>query len=404
MAGEERSRSRVEGPEIQDLTWVDSSTGNPEGTVPCTMHTKTESMDDVVIPDFHRRSQNGEIFNNPCEYTKYVSTANGGGSYQAYDINEVPVQHAEGGSVTLALAAYHGISTRVIHTLDPGQGDLAIQSARSKALSYIDSTPYAFLEDSLEIRETLRFLRNPLNGLRKLSRSFNKEVRKHKIRKRADAIADVWLEYRFAASPLLRSSMQIYDALQDKTWKRPQRRTARGNSDVSNSGARLYESANGKHFFLDSRWEMKYEARAGILYEVSNPVRDLNFKTGMRMKDIPEGLWAITPYSFMIDRVVDISGGIRAITNLLDPNLSILSAWTTKKSESKTIDRASHQEHPSVRVDITGDPVETREFEYQRDPWSPSISDVLPPSDLKGLVSDSTKILDLLALIYRNFR
>lgn len=400
----ERTRSRAEGPVLEDLTWLDASSGEPEGTVECTMHTKIEQMDDVVTDNYHSRSENGEIINNPCVYTLYQSTATGGGSYLAYDAQGNPAQTSTGGSVTLALCSYHNVPARQLLTIGAGAKDLAVESARAKAISHVDSTPYAFLEDTLEVRETLRFLRNPLEGLRKLSRSFDREVRSRRdLGTRLDAISDVYLQYRFAASPLVKSAFEIYDSLADDNWKRPKRRTARGFSEASRQGAELAESANNKGYFLDSRREVTYKVAAGILYEVNNPLRDVNFKTGMRFKDVPEGIWAVMPYSFMIDRIVDISGGIRGLTNLLDPNVTILSGWTTKRSESTTVDRASHQEHPTVQVDITGDPVQTREFGYERTPWSPSTSDAVPPSDLRGLVADTTKILDLAALIYRNF-
>lgn len=400
-----RTRTRAEGPVIEDLNWISAVSGANQGHVQCTMHDKLELMEDVVTDNYFRRSKDGEIINNPCEYTVRSSTASGGGSYLAYDTAGNPAQLSQGGSVTLALCAYHNVYAREILTFGSDRADILVGLAKAKALSYVDSTPYAFLEDALEVRETLRFLRSPFKSLRSLSRQFRKSLRsfdKRTPRKLADAISDAWLEYRFAAAPLVRSAMSVHDALADKTMTRPLRLTARGFSKDGRTDRLLIESANGKGFFLDSDREIQFQARAGILYEVGNPLVDFNFKAGLRLKDVPEGLWAVMPYSFMIDRVLDISGAIRGLTALLDPSVTILAGWTTTKSDARTTDRASHQEHPTVRVDITGDPVVTKEFGYSRTPWSPSMSDVLGTPEMVGLVSDATRIGDLAALILSN--
>lgn len=133
-------------------------------------------------------------------------------------------------------------------------------------------------------------------------------------------------------------------------------------------------------------------------------MRDIFFKLGLRLKDVPEGIWAVVPYSFMIDRAIDISSSIRALTNLLDPSVRILAGWVVEHNESKTSSQLLTVTHSVYTYEIGADSQEQGSFAYTRTPWVPTVFDAIPEFDISGLVDDVTKVADLLALVYRNFR
>jgi hypothetical protein len=217
---------------------------NWDGTVytyPYVEESTVGSMTDYVTEGFREKIRNGDIINNPCVFTK--TTVDVGPSASIYSRWETSnptniVWKSNTGSMT---ALYMGIKIPLnegsFYTgakLSQDDIDDLVSIAKSKCLAHVDNTPWDFLEDALEIRETLRFLRHPLLALDEVAKSFTKDKRKIlwtvKDKKRqAKAIANLWNQYRFAAAPLLRSILNIYEAmtLSDQEL-RPPRRSAHG--------------------------------------------------------------------------------------------------------------------------------------------------------------------------------
>jgi hypothetical protein len=144
--------------------------------------------------------------------------------------------------------------------------------------------------------------------------------------------------------------------------------------------------------------------RAGILYEVSNPVVNFQYKYGLRFKDIPTTLWAVLPLSFMVDRFVNISNFFGGATNLLDPNVKILGAWVTSKRERLQSIGVRSISESGYTSTIVPDDIVDKTFLYAREVWEPSLVDAIPSLDIKGLVNSSAKVTDLLALVIQNFK
>lgn len=369
-----------------------------------TLSAKSEVMDDEVVPNFRRRIARGEVINNHCSYVVESSTA-GGGSYTAINALGETVYVGSGGSQTLYHKGLHPSCSLGSKPVSVNVDNL-FQAAKMNAIANIDSTPYAMMEDAFEIRETLRFLRKPLGSLSKLSKSYRKAVKQRNgfkaknVKELLKDASDVWLQYRFAATPLVRSAMDIHESLTTAKRKYPKRLVARGFSDdeeIIISEPRCFFSADQYDDFRHTSTRTN-EIKAGILYQVSNPLRDVRFRYGMRAKDVPETLWAIMPYSFMVDRVVDISGSIRSLTNLLDPNVEILAGWVTEKETLESKLQHISETLPGWTLVIVGDEVVEQEFTYSRTVWSPGASDAMPTFDIKGLVSDAKYITDLCAL------
>lgn len=407
---QKRARTRVRnlGPVTADCTrYVNGSPTNVFSTI---TYKSDEVIDDYVVPNFQAQIRAGNIINNPMTYVKDTLSPTLGGVFNVlqngvrYELRSGsnPSSMTEG--MYKALGSYPQYQgTYVDPPLRPEAA--MIDSAKFKALSYLDKTPYSFAEDVAEMRDTARFLKNPFSSLRQLGKEFQKDLKtsskKSKTKDRAQLIADAWTEYRFAASPLVRSANDALESIFQHT-RRPPRRTARGITEFKDS---LESSIQGTAYVWDRSWEIESVEKAGILYEVTNPVNDWRFKYGLRFKDIPETMWAIMPYSFMVDRVSNISGAIRGFTNFIDPRVKILAAWSTEKSTyRKSLSFIDYVSAGVTEKTITPDRYWVEQFIYNRQPWSPSVLDIKPGFNLGGLTEDLTKTADLAALILQRFK
>jgi hypothetical protein len=84
MMTNSRHREKTEGPVYGEHHVYHGTveTGNPQ----VLMYSKVKSMDDHVVPDFHRRVASGEIINNPVDYTEHTIKADGGGGETSYNL------------------------------------------------------------------------------------------------------------------------------------------------------------------------------------------------------------------------------------------------------------------------------------------------------------------------------
>jgi hypothetical protein len=364
-------------------------------------------MDDTVTPDFLTKINAGEIVNNPCTYVK-DSIKNVGTGHQKWN-RGTRVYESKGHVTAMNLLRIPGYMV--------GKAPVPVlvfdnaSDSRLTAMSNLDKTPYAFAEDLGEIGETVRFLRNPLGSIRRLGNTFSQDVKNFQRAKRkgispyynvAEAIAEVYLQYRFALSPLVRSINDALMSLIDNV-KPPDRRTARGFSE-SEGTEKLLRTAAGHQ---SEAWtNLSVLARSGILYEVTNPVNNWRYKYGLRFKDIPDTSWQLLPYSFMVDRMFNFSQAIRGLTSFLDPNVKILTAWTTTLSTTEKARQYNVFQSPivtSISASVPDVYVETN-FTYHREPWEPGMSDLVPGFYPKALVNSVTKVADLAALCLRLFK
>jgi hypothetical protein len=372
----------------------------------------SEEMWDTVTPNYKQRIAAGEIINNACTYTKSEHSRSGDG-YSHHTKTGGGTIYEQTGDVSQVRTLY--LSDGVWDGLDPPIVEDQTKRAKLLAIANIDSTPYAFGEDAGEIRETIKFLTNPMSSLLKLSRSFKKKKTKSGIKGkekfsprnaaqtaqyRSKLLAETWLEYRFAASPLVRSLMDGLEAYSSTLETLPPRLSARGKAiDTDKVSGDLVN--NGYTFERDRT--RTFNNKASILYEVSNPIYDWKYRYGFRAKDLPTTLWQLLPYSFMIDRLFDVTHFCQGVINLTDPNVKILSACSRVKEDWEDNYRCSNMVASGWSILMSGEIVTEKYFRYNRIPWSPSYSDTVPSITLDELVNSATKLLDLTALVYLNF-
>lgn len=421
-----RTRSRSEGPDQHKL--IKTHNGSPFASYTSTAHSQNEVISDIVTENYEAKIRSGAIINNPCKYVKTLHSESSG----SYIANRVSVSEdftTSGGSVTAYHRSLHsGVGYLVSPLISSEQTYQLEREAKFHALSQIDTTPYAFGEDLGEVAETLKFLRSPFSSLLKLGRTFERDVyraskkkaRKRKLTRREEAsrlfnntvyrgevLASAWSEYRFAAAPLLRSAMDVVEAV---SWHEgitlPQRFTARGFAEDANTASdQLQANFNSTTFDVFKRsTSHEVKVSAGILYEVSNPLQNVQWRLGLRVRDIPPTLWELLPLSFMVDRVIDIRRTLVGLINLSVPSVRVRAGWVTTRSDSiKTLSLVA-ETVPDYVVTVNPDVQSETEFTYWRETWRPSAFDAVPQIKLRRLVDDITKTVDLVALTLNSLR
>lgn len=405
-----RSRSIIDPVKMGTIAQIRN--GNPTGLQRThVIDSYVKSCEDDVVPGFSKKIKRGQYINNPCVIVESTETVDGSGSITSTSGGTKFISSGDGSISKFSLTAWAQGSPPVFFENTVDWPSIRSQM-QLQALSRIDKTPYGFMEDLGEIGETVRFLRNPTQSLFNLSAAFKKRAYRDKIhkikrwKKRADALSDLWLSYRFAASPLLRSIHDLMEALASKPQKLPAFRSARAYKKGTEREVKEWTFAPyvPATFFYQGEASMEWRASAYIHYRDSNPVNDWKFKYGLRLKDVPETMWALCPYSFMVDRALNISQMVRAITNLSDPTLTILGGGTTvviNREQSWWLQSVSQSGYTTT---VVPDKVRNTLFEYRREPWTPTFVDVIPSLTPRGLVKDISSIVDLLTLTTKNLR
>jgi hypothetical protein len=361
------------------------------------LSSQAKSIDDVVTPRYRQRIAAGEVINNPCYL---VDTT------EKCSVSSVNLTDSGCGNVS-----YSGCLSKF--WLDYGTVNfpvptnslvsaLSAQDVRTSALAGMDRTEYAFGEDLGEIGETIRFLKNPIASLTKLA-TRQHALKLSKIRKGKDAAvaaAESYAAYQWAYKPLVRSVNDLTEALLTQVAARKPRYSSRSrlvhSQKSKHAGSHTIGSMTGE---WESTNELDIEVKAQILYENHRNDNETLKKYGLRLKDAPKTAWQLFPASFMLDRVVNVSNAISAVGNLLDANLVILAASTTTKTTRRREYTLTGLTSTYWTVHgFTPDKVVEEQFTYNREVWTPQLSDIIPPVTPGKLIEDVQSILDLTAI------
>lgn len=394
--GRRRVNSDIETYVDRSFSWAPSDQKGPYVT-----DSDIEVMTDTVCSDYRIRLARGDIVNHPCSYV-HEQIREGSGAESDTHIASGNWNHYTG-PITSYWADFSPESDFCVSfdTSSYARDEVnAADEAKLVSLSNLDSTPYAFGEDLGELRQTYRFMRNPLRSIFNLSKLFKSK------RDAGKSLADVWLSYRFAFRPLVRSGQDAMDAWLVGPRKRPKRLVSRGFKTVSfaESNSKVTGDLEGVSWSWSGDLDIETKYHAGCLYGVSNPCDPWQYTLGLRGKDIPYTAWQLFPYSFMVDRLLDFSTFAQAATNMLDPNLSIYTGWLVQRRRSVNTYRIDGRTYPGYNISISAGDRQKEIFNYRRNGWVPSLSDVYVRFDRTGLIKDSTRIVDLVSLILKNLR
>lgn len=293
-----------------------------------------ETMHDVVIPGFHRRSAKGEIFINPMHsFKKKRELSLGAFSYYVAK-DEEDCDYSQ--SYSQAPHTINVLGAPVTH-LQVGEPSVAAlrRTASTQAKANIDDSTIDGLVFLGELRETIGYLRDPLSSFNK----FLSGVRKTKNRKgyvgpTAGFLSDNWLSYRYAMRPLASDIVNGMDAILDTVdGFDPDRRTARGyaSSSGSLSDSGLIGGEPSVETTYDTTSTHDVSVRAGILYEYSRSPDTW----GMAAHQLPIAAWELIPFSFVADWFVNIGPWIEAITPVA--GVRELGSWTTVRRVRETV-------------------------------------------------------------------
>lgn len=399
-----RFRSREDLPETQLMSQT-QKTGGPTSSGPWTKYSLTESMSDTVTPKFQRKIADGAIINNPCSYSKVYVHVDGQGVYHSVRKSDGWWYHQSGAVTQHWMGNY--VSSLGLPSAVPE--DLITQTTdvlKQQAIANIAKTPWSFGEDVGEIKETLQFLRRPAASLAEVSKSFERKARNlyRRYGNRAKALSGAWAAHRFAMLPLQRSLEDIVESSfvrNRKEFDAGQRLSARSRMTLRETKTQKRDI--GYAHFSESRND-EVTIHAYILYETKNPLKGWQYRYGLRLKDIPTTSWQLVPYSFMVDRVANVSNCITGITNLSDPSIRILAAGIVTTRDLKYSCEVLADTNPLWSSTCTGDVYNKDDFSYIRNTWTPTVSDTIPRIDFSGLVKDATSVIDLLALTTRRLK
>jgi hypothetical protein len=394
-----RTRTQTSGPKTLPLQLrLNGSIINTQQT---NCGSVSKSCQDFVTPGFRNKLRNGEIVNSPCTISNEVHTAGGGSLNISNGSNTYTV--TGGGSLTRGWLQRKGFPT---YTNANTAFAPLIRQAKTEALAAVDRAPHSLLEDVLQARETLRLLRDPVETFRKLSLKVQGRV-SGLVRlpnySWGRAMAETYATVQWGYLPLIRSFDTLLTGLTSPTYKRQP-----GSLQVSYASKHatpIVSEPSLKKSFGAGRYDeyahyhaCDYRVRAYVIYRVLNPIDDWRTTFGLRTKDIPEGLWKILPWSFMVDKVVNVSASIRGLTVMSDPSIEILDGgYSENLSEVETWKFLTQVDPPYVSS-VSADTWERTKTLYSRSVWKPGIRDLIPSEgDWKGLVKDATSIADTLA-------
>lgn len=293
-------------------------------------------MEDVVVPDFKLRSLKGEIFNNPM---RKVRTKSNISPRRHFVYESVPAKVTTTTVVVSRVTAQAPVlnANMLIANLPVGflnygnTEDIASAMLHGKLAQSDDTWGVTFAERQqtidhlfLTASRILSIYRAVKSGnFKKLAPKTWRKFKKAKMDqsvKAADFVIEAWLEARYAWRPLLidvdNAAKRIaygFDPLDHKTI-----RTSKNHSD---SATHMYSYTDGD-WDIDVRIDaaLAIKTRAGALLKLN-----LNMGSQLGLLDFPTIAWELTPFSFILDFVTDISGLLYRLTPT--PNQHELAKW-----------------------------------------------------------------------------
>lgn len=360
--------------------------------------TLTQTTQDVVTPNFRKRSAAGEIINSPFNSQKYYVHAGRMNYYRS-------VQDSRSGEIVID-QGYRPFPSQISYPalLDPLDTSDVIDVAVTASHANIENSLAQLMVTGAEFKKTLigvvAVMRRSIKTFRAVReldvQLLRKEVSLREAKNR-------YLEYRYGLRPIVFDVKNILDAaVATYKGKRSPRQTFRGNS--STSSTRLVplswsyvNSYSGANVFYEGMAKLatKASARAGVLTNVS-PVRNISSTWGL--DDFLESTWELIPFSFIIDWFINVGQSIAALT----PELGIaqLASWVTVKTETSMIAdeltlhaHGSHEYISQTWNSDVADPRLEKRVSIQRIP-NPKLP-ILPTIKVR---LNTLKLLDLIAI------
>lgn len=382
-------------------------------------------IDDYVTPGYKQLIGAGAVINNDC-YIRQVRSRTPTGSRTVHWQDQPHKFNNMQGHVLRYLASADGFSFSF-----PSGPDLSyvIPSLKTEVLAKLDPPEEQLAEDVAEIGGLIAVLRNPLKELvpylgkwlsslryqierrkawraRWVKRRFpdnrrtRRQVSERQLRRWAKrdlryAHAQAWLAVRNVIIPTANSAFAAGRAI--AMWNHyhhPARRsetasrTARDMKEVGmDNGYRVYQGTG----------TIRVTARANIFYQVTPMLLPGSAqKLGLRLKDLPATAWNVIPYSYLINRFIDIEAVIKAVVNMSDPSIQLLACSTSVRTVKEGVWGMTERSPYPYIVSLQAGSETVKDYTYDRRVWYYSYDDLWNPV-ISGV--DSLSLPQLLDLV-----
>lgn len=401
----------------------------------------SEVSDDVVVPDYKKRSVQGEVFNNPYSKTVKTMAVSGECSWNYYNVDNFV---NTGFDRKFLHEFYQGrLSSGVTPQLVFPDAVQFERNAQIQCLASVNKTDFESLTFAGEWSKTkvlhrevgralLKLFLDPKSGLLFATKLKYKKARVKRIplydhegrpllnRKGNPTykylhdeayvsgksslgkdVANTYLVGRYGVGPLLHD---LEGALKHLTRSRALRKTARGTYSL-NATASMNFNASAVGESVPGQWLRNGDktVRYGIYYETT---AFMSGAAGLGLTRPLSTLWELTPYSFVFDWLINVGGWLDAI----QPSGATkeLSAWVSTRdmtydyltcSGGATVNKLeqSSADHWSWRAAST---LVSTETAFSRQIWTPSV----PKFPALGSGFNPLRSFDLMTLIVQKIR
>lgn len=324
-----------------------------------------ESITDVVIPEYHKRSAKGQIFNNPYSQSK-VSTetklASVEWGYTVHRSSDGSIYTAarKAGTMSPSQAfSFFGLApyATLLPLVTPSTSELAVLSSQALTKAYANRSTAETLAlvTALELAKSVTSITGILKSVNKIAlktrRRFTKVARKRysPYNIKPDEIKDrlrnptsdylrelrsyeeLWMEARYNLRPLYYDVMGTSKAISEPL-KKNSRQTSRGSAKDNNSVTSIYSKlVDGSYYkytlTVSRNSTVKVSTRAGCLNQIQSETR----ADKLGLYEIPRSVWDIVPCSFIFDWFWNIGDTISAWTPRMGSK--VLASWVTQLIE-----------------------------------------------------------------------
>lgn len=368
-----------------------------------------EEFQDVVTPHYRTRINNGEIINNPMTqiYSAYRTTPNVSTSYSCdkkMGAETWETWRGNGqanGSIVIKLTATWTAKSTV-HALTMhenivsdllGRVSSPVESALIGAFDKLQSAELDIALMAVEGKETISYLGQQLIRAAKVLRAITnpKEVFRYAPRAFASiskvgyakALANAWLEARYALRPLLMDIEDILTYISGGMVKERQDRYTYRKREANDYSGQTVIVVGGQRITVD--FSVEKSARAGILAQAGFEIPGSKFGF-MNWASLA---FEKVKYSFILTWFIDVGG----LLYRLNPNIALrpLAVWTTEVSSVSYV--------ATMEVDTPdGKKLVTSSGSYRQKSRNP-VTDMQPPPVTIAINLDGFKLLDLLSIV-----
>jgi len=367
------------------------------------------TMVDETHPGFFKAIKNGDLILGPLSLRKLTRTVPDGFS-ASYLSKPAEIEYWSRTGTANWTAAMLAISSPVY---DP-PAFLGLKSDDQlyiDALAAVDPTDFHMMEDVLQMTQFFESLTKPFRemlGVVRRVRSGGKFlVLGHKdARQILNTATNAWLTYRFELIPMYNTIIGLI-----KGQSRPWKKLKKGVRLRASASSRAYETIIGSYWnpSQHEQFSVKHlerrEKRAIVFYQLNMERAGIAQTYGTRLKDLPVGMWNVVRLSFMLDRVINITGYISAVVNACDANIRYEGSCLVDRSWKDLEIRLLKHYYDTTYV-VSTQPVREITETVNRSIGPNSVAALIDPRKLdfrlKDLANSATKVADLVSLLYQS--